>query len=395
MNAVVAGLWALAAAGPVAAQQKLTLSQPLAEAAEPFTQISSIRELASGKVLVADTRDKVVQLLDLASGAVVKVGREGKGPGEYSFPGSLLPMPDGSTLLHDLLNSRFLSIGADGKPGDLVEFPRPPATQATEGSGRIMFAGGGLRNIRGADARGRIYFTGASLSPEGEGVDSVPLLRWDRVKPTFDTLGYLKQPRATVSRTGNAVMVRTGSNVRFSPIETWGVAGDGAIARVFPEPYRVGWISSGKIALGPVVPYTPLKVTEEDKKLVLDAMRRSPPTRIVMGGGGGDRPGAPPPAMSMPDPEFAATKPPFDGQGAVLVAPDGEVWVLRTRPASDKVPSYDVFDRTGTLVKKVSLNPSSRVVGFGRGTVYVVRTDEDDLQYLQRYPRPQASAQKP
>jgi hypothetical protein len=72
----------------------------------------------------------------------------------------------------------------------------------------------------------------------------------------------------------------------------------------------------------------------------------------------------------------------------VVTTPDGEVWVLRTRSASDKTPIYDVFDRTGALAKRVTLNPESRVVGFGKGTVYVARTDEDDLQYLQRYARP-------
>ena len=89
----------------------------------------------------------------------------------------------------------------------------------------------------------------------------------------------------------------------------------------------------------------------------------------------------------VPPQEFADTKPPFDGSsaGSVLATPEGEAWVLRTRPAADKVPTYDVFDRTGALVRKVSLNPNSRVVGFGRGTVYVARTDEDDLQYLQKY----------
>jgi hypothetical protein len=64
------------------------------------------------------------------------------------------------------------------------------------------------------------------------------------------------------------------------------------------------------------------------------------------------------------------------------------VWVLRTRPASDKIPSYDVFDRTGALVKKVALAPNHRVVGFGKGAVYVARSDEDDLQYLQKYAKP-------
>jgi hypothetical protein len=114
---------------------------------------------------------------------------------------------------------------------------------------------------------------------------------------------------------------------------------------------------------------------------------------VVGGPGGGARPGAAPPSVQLPEPEFAETKPPYNaGLGlagaALLVAPEGEAWVLRTRPAGDKIPTYDVFDRTGTLVKKVSLNPSSRVVGFGKGVVYVARSDEDDLVYLQRFTRP-------
>ena len=51
------------------------------------------------------------------------------------------------------------------------------------------------------------------------------------------------------------------------------------------------------------------------------------------------------------------------------------------------MPSYDVFDGAGTLVRQVTLRPRSRVVGFGNGTVYLVRLDEDDLQYLERYRR--------
>jgi hypothetical protein len=53
----------------------------------------------------------------------------------------------------------------------------------------------------------------------------------------------------------------------------------------------------------------------------------------------------------------------------------------------DATPKYDRFDAAGRLVGQVTLRPRSRVVGFGAGTVYVVRTDEDDLQYLERYRR--------
>ncbi len=388
---------ALAAAGSLAAQQKVALSKPLAETAESFTAISSIRELASGKVLVADARDKIVQLVDLATGSMTKVGREGSGPGEYAFAGSLFAMPDGTTLLHDLLNNRFLIIGADGKPGAFLEMPRPPASTTSGGGGGPIVLGG-IRNVRGSDDRGWLYFPGSPFSATGVTVDSVPLLRWDRVKPTFDTVGFVKQPAGSAQRTqrGGNVSIRIGTGVRFTPTEAWGVAGDGSIARVFPEPYRVGWFTGrGTGKLGPIVPYTPMKVTEADKKEVMDAQRRNPGTTIMIGGppGGGARPGAAAPSIQLPEPEFAETKPPYDGGGgfgggAVLVAAEGEVWVLRTRPAGDKIPTYDVFDRTGALAKKVSLNPSSRVVGFGKGVVYVARSDEDDLVYLQRFARP-------
>ena len=384
----------LAATAPLAAQQKVAIGKPLAETEESFTSIFSIRELPSGKVLVSDQRDKIVQLVDLAGGTMTKVGREGSGPGEYAFAGTLIGLPDGSTLLHDLLNRRFLTIDAAGKPGGFLELPRPPASATSNGDGpaRGPMMMGGITTVRGYDARGRIYFSGSPFSATGGTADSVPLLRWDRVKPTFDTVGFVKQPAGFASRTqsGGNVQVRMGVTKRFTPAETWGVAGDGSIVRVFPEPYRIGWLTgNGQAALGPVVPYTPMKVTEADKKEVIDNLRRSPGTTIMIGGpAGGARTSNAAPNIQQPPPEFAETKPPYDGQGAVQVAPEGEVWILRTRPAGDKVPSYDVFDKSGKLIKKVSLNPNSRVVGFGKGVVYVARTDEDDLQYLQRFARP-------
>jgi hypothetical protein len=388
-------LLAVLVIGPGAAggQQKVALAKPTAETTESFTRITAIRELPSGKVLVADAQDKVVQLVDFASGSVTKVGREGNGPGEYALPFALAGLPDGSTLVHDMLNRRFLIIGADGKPGGFLEMPRPPASGGGGGGPVIL---GGIQQLRGYDNQGRLYFTGSPFSPTGGTADSVALQRWDRVRPAFDTVGYLKLPAGSAQRSGNAnnVTIRMGNNIRFTPAEAWAVAGDGSIARVFPDPYRVVWLhGKGAPVTGPVVPYSPIKVTEADKKEILDAQRRNPGTRIMIGGPpGGGGGGGPPPNFQPPAPEFADTKPPFESgigiQGSVLATPEGEVWVLRTRPAGDKTPSYDVFDRTGTLVKKVSLNPSSRVAGFGKGTVYVVRTDEDDLQYLQRYARP-------
>jgi hypothetical protein len=40
------------------------------------------------------------------------------------------------------------------------------------------------------------------------------------------------------------------------------------------------------------------------------------------------------------------------------------------------------------VVGRVALPADTRLVGFGNGTVYLARSDEDDLQYLQRYRLP-------
>lgn len=377
-----------------AAQQKTTLSKPAAEYAESFTSITAIRELPSGKVLVADRVDKTVQLVDLIAGTSSKVGRDGSGPGEYALPMALLGMPDGSTLIQDPLNRRFLTVSTDGKPGAFVDMPRPPSAG---NGGPVMMIGG--FDARGVDSQGRLYFQAAPFGPGGTTLDSVAILRWDRSKSDMDTVGFVRLPPGSASATnsGGGMRVMIGGGKRFTPTETWGVAADGRVARVLPEPYRVVWIAGrGQMTAGPIVPYTPMKVTEADKQEFIEAQKRNRPMMITMGDPGGSaRPGSGGGGgtnFQAPPPEFADTKPPFiagpGGGGSVVVTPEGEVWVLRTRPAGDKIPTYDVFDRTGTLVKKVSLNPSSRVVGFGKGVVYVVRTDEDDLQYLQRYARP-------
>jgi hypothetical protein len=385
---LVGALAALTAVASLQGQQKAVLAKPNAESAESFTRISSIRELPSGKVLVADAQDKVVQLVDLGAGTMMKVGREGQGPGEYSIPATLLALPNGQTLLHDLLNRRFLVIDPDGKPGAIVEMPRP----ATGDANGLPVLAGGMFDVRGTDAQGRIYFQGPPFTaPNLPPLDSAAIMRWDRVHPKFDTVGFLKLPAGGAQATarGNNVQVRIGGGKVWTPTETWGVTGDGRVARVVPSPYRVIWMGgAGKAMPGPAQPYSPIKVTEADKSLFKENQRKNRPLTVTIGGPGGGRAGPPPANPQQQEPEFEETMPPFAGRASVVTTPDGEVWVLRTRSASDKTPIYDVFDRTGALAKRVTLNPESRVVGFGKGTVYVARTDEDDLQYLQRYARP-------
>lgn len=372
---------------PVVAQAQITvsLSKPDAQFPDPFTRIAGVREMANGKVLVSDIQDKVVQMIDFAAGHSMKVSREGQGPTEYAIPTSLYGMPKGETWVNDILGRRFLVIDATGKAVRTVALP-----SASGGGGGFvsMSIGGG-----GADQTGHIYFQSPPFSAAGPGApppDSLAITRWDGVKPSMDTVAWMVPAKNNFSGSGSGgrVLMRIGGAKVFTPAEQWGVAADGAIARVMYSPYRVVWYqpSGGTMAVGPAQAYTPIAVTDADKKEIIEQRKRQRPMTIMIGGPPGGRAAAPP-NIQLPDPEFADTKPPFDGNNAVVVSPEGEVWVQRTQPAGAKNPLYDVFDRTGRLVRKMTLNPRSVVRGFGKGTVYVVRTDDDDLQYVERYKR--------
>jgi hypothetical protein len=73
---------------------------------------------------------------------------------------------------------------------------------------------------------------------------------------------------------------------------------------------------------------------------------------------------------------------------AVLAAPDGTAWVARSMSGLGGPSDYDVIGRDGKLLRKVRFPANVTVMGFGKGVVYTVRKDEDDLRYVQRYRLP-------
>jgi hypothetical protein len=72
---------------------------------------------------------------------------------------------------------------------------------------------------------------------------------------------------------------------------------------------------------------------------------------------------------------------------AVSYASNGTLWVKRAT-RSGAPPLYDVFDKAAKRIYQLELPPRTKLVGFGSGTVYLARVDEDDLHYLQRHALP-------
>jgi len=395
---IPAGL-AVIASNRVTAQavQTRQLGKAESEFADPFTQIAAVRELRNGRVLVADPRDKIVQLVDFKSGSATKVGREGQGPGEYSMPMALVALPGDSSGIFDPLNQRYLLVGPDGKPGGFLS-TRPEGDDdgrreagASNRDGPMFRMGGmSMTPPRGTDRAGNIFVAGSpiSMGPDGPvAADSVALQRFNRAKKSYETVGYLKVPKnnSQISGGGGQMQVRIGGANPFLPRDEWAVAPDGRIAIVHADEYRAEWIApNGQRTMGPVNSYTKTKVTDKHKKWWQENQRRRGTTMMVRNENGRMSASSGPPPVVEERNDWPEYLPPFL-TNAAQVAPNGELWVLRATASEDVAPAYDIFDASGKLTARLELPKRSRVVGFGTGTVYVARYDEDDLQYLQRY----------
>jgi hypothetical protein len=147
----------------------------------------------------------------------------------------------------------------------------------------------------------------------------------------------------------------------------------------------VDWLGE-RPARGTPVGYERVKVADADKESFMSAMRNTRNRITIVNGGGGRGRDIKPPEPEASEFEWPEYKPPFPGRSA-LMAPEGRLWLPRSTSGRDATPAYDVFDASGNLAGRFFLPKGRRVVGLGQGTLYAVRTDDDGLQWLERYER--------
>ena len=374
--AVACGLAAGARAQSV---PHVALSHPDESFPESFSSIAGLRELPDGRAIVTDRLEKTVRLVDFAAGTYTDLGHVGSGPGEFQIPGDLFAWPGDSTLMVDFGNTRLTWIDPQGRlthsTGMLVPdlgFVKPDAVDSV---GRIIFES--MRSLR----------SGASAQPP----DSIAISRWDPASNRVDTVASLPRPEmSTVTMGGGRGTVRfSGPGAGLTPYDPrndWAATRDDRVLLAYPEPYHVEWaLPAGRRLVGPTVEYDPVPVTDADKK---EAASRSGGSVVMLSSGGGSQPSR---SMTIPAPNpdkmsWPKVKAPFTARGT-RIASDGTAWVQRQVRHGDPV-TYDVFDPAGRRIRQVILPEDRALVGFGSGTIYLARTDADDLQWLERYRLP-------
>lgn len=366
-----------------------TLSKPAQTFAEPFSRIGGIREQSDGRVVVLDRQEIKLVRIDFKTGRSTTLGRSGQGPGEYTLPISLVALPGDTTVATDMSGGRLLVITRDSVSGT------PLRSKGFDNNKPLV-----TRSQVESDAEGRLYEQADRYRAENGRLMQTQfagIRRLNRSTGAQDTIGMLSRmmqsplvhPVATkmaAPKNGapaGALAMRT--QPTFPSVDQWAVAPDGRIAMVTVFPYRVAYYApNGDSTKGPPIAYTPVRMSAALKAQWKETKLRPVPT-LNYGGDGKVTAGKSIPRYEEPA-EWPEELPPFL-MDAVRFAPDGNLWVERTTAA--RAPqTFDVIDRSGRVASHVVLPAKSRLVGFGKASVYIVRIDEDDLEHLERHMLP-------
>jgi len=359
----------------------ITLSKAVAEHPEPLSQPGTLLELADGRVLVSDVKERLLYAFDFGAESAAQVSRQGGGPLEYRFPAGIFASGD-SVIVVDMMQQRLLILDRRAVPQH---------TQQLITTGDLASAFTKIGAIIAIDARGRVYSEarGITLVPGKMPVvsDTVALVRWSVVGTRGDTLAIRLEHTESPRLSGNP---SSGLNIKlrltlFQPRDAWAVFPDGRVGVARAAGYRTEWIDvAGGKRMGASVPYTPLPITEKDKERARKVTREAALEGLKLGssmaaGSGQKMPNI---SIDVEDPEsWPKVKPPFS---AVRAAPDGRLWVVRSGDDEDGM-EYDVLSPAGAVELHVRTPKRVTLLGFGKGVLYAVRRDEDDLRYLQRY----------
>jgi hypothetical protein len=356
----------------------VTLGPVAARHATEFSLIRGVRELADGSVLVVDPIEKLLVRLDPTLQRREPLGRTGRGPGEFLQPDGIWPLPADSALLVDLGNNRLTTVDPGGRLGG-SSIPILGSSEDPETPSAPLFPGA-------IDRLGRLWYRG---QPVG---DSLPIFRLDRSAMRTSKVGMLRGPAMTrvESGTPNNRSVSI-SPVLLSPEDGWAATASGLLYIVRAMPFHVEVTTpTGSRVRGQTIPYTPVRIGDAEKREIGAAISRNGAVAMSREiSNGAER-------ISMGRERvqsdvwktltFPATKPPFDA-AQIFVDPTERLWVRR-HMAAGQPAQYDIFSTAGARVASVRLPAGRRLVGFGVRGLYAVDLDEDDLQYLERYPIP-------
>lgn len=373
--------WSLTLVGILSASPLQTQEPPLRVLSQPqavfevgLYEASALHELTNGNVMLLDRQGGDLYLLDSQLRLIRQVGRRGNGPNEFPCPHRLFSLPGDSTAILECLTQQVKVLAPDG----IVVRQRPG-----RGCGAAQTAG--FRPVTSTDRQGRFYseapLTGTPPRRRGGGAEEVAIVRWTE-SCQVDTVAWMPVPSdARIAQVGGR-RVAAPEQAPFASFPQWAVMPDGSVRVAHLDPYRVDTYRDGALVTqGRDLRYQPVRVTEahrrewrEEQSVPQTVMNISRDMAVRF-----DRR-----VIPFTEPRnWPRQLPPFLS-GAVHASAEGILWVQRTSEAGTP-PIFDLLSAAGSVVARVQLPLGQRLVGFGRGVVYLAGLNDDELEVLERY----------
>ena len=311
---------------------------------------------ATGNIYICDYRANNIKKFD-ASGKFIRIiGREGQGPGEFSWPFQATCAKD-RLIVWDMRNRRLCALTLDGE--------YITAKKITSDTGRPQK----MRSLPNGDVViGMEAWFYSELDKPQEYTIQVFSPDLEHKKTIYSQEVW----RNKYFRRGNVPQP-------FSPLVYWDVFPDGRIAIGFSKKYEISLYDSEKGKLSTFThPYEPVRVKEQDKKDHFAGMTYS-------------RGGAT--TQKIPDfvtknTKFPKVKPAFN---SILVDFEGNILVHAYRKNRDEMYKYfDSFDSKGNFIANVQVIgdisfPASPWISFVGKSFWRQKTDEDELIKVVKY----------
>lgn len=344
----------------VGAEPLLRVGSVAGPATHQLHRVQDVHRLADGRIAVADAGSSEVRFFDGEGTHLATWGGPGDGPGEFRFPGSLVPWPGGDSLgVWDGRLRRLTVFGPGGEPGRTLVLPEIGDIQAPNYTG--LLADGSLvligLDFRFQDADGLVRppIRAAVVDPAGA------LLGDLGTRPGREAVIQASQQSVQiigVPFARNAVVEAVGNRVVFAGTERWELH--------LHEP-------GGELERIVRVDRAPRAVTDADRTAAIEHQVAAAPEQA--------RPALRSSLADGPSPE---TMPAFT---RVLDDPAGNLWVEEYRPRYEEGPvTWTVLDPEGRLLGRLETPEGLTVFQVGDDFLLGVATDELGVEQVQLWP---------
>ncbi len=288
---------------------------------EFFGVIGQILVDDKGNVYLLDSQLSLIKIFNKNGEFIREIGREGEGPGEFRRPTGMFFTKDGNVAVMQVVPGKIVILTPEGEPAG--EYPLPPVEA------------GGFQILLGGQSRGDNVVLAIAKQAFSEG-------RYEQMRYlcSIDPDGSEKARYHEETRVIDFADPVLDDAVWNTFDRRWGVGWNGRVyAATSFLGYKVNiWSRDGKLERVIEVDQSPRKRTQEEKDLVNEIMslfiRQIPNGKV---------------SISDLEQEYQS----------MYLREDGSLWVLPDQgpgdPAEGTLGTFDVFDREGHFLRKVTL----------------------------------------